>query len=222
VIDDAHLMNAEAQNAILKTLEEPPGDALIILVARNSQRLLETIRSRCQIIQFGLAGAKELEIMAKDLVSNGAIKSGENILKEAVDLSFGRPGRLVKFIADPSLIEKRQADAKEFARIVKSDLAEKFIYAAKVAESENLVEIIEVWQYYFHNLLLEALRGKKDETVTSAGEQKIQFAFSKVKANLLTPKKISDILKKIHALSVTLQTTNASPKLAIENLMLDL
>jgi len=226
VIDGAHLMNAEAQNALLKTLEEPPGDALIILIARNSQRLLETIRSRCQTMQFGLAGAKELEIMAKDLVSNGAIKSGEDILKEAVDLSFGRPGRLVKFIADPSLIEKRRADAKEFARIAKSDLAEKFIYAAKVAESENAVETIEIWQYYFRNLLLEALNPAKvapcDPARCDLGKTEPQFAFSKAKANPLTAEKISAILKKIHALSVTLQTTNASPKLAIENFMLDL
>ena len=243
VIDEAQLMNSEAQNALLKTLEEPPGEALIVLIARNSRQLLETIRSRCQTMQFGLAGAKELEIMAKELVLKNGNKSSEDVLKEAVELSFGRPGRLVKFIADPSLIEKRRADAKEFARIAKSDLAEKFIYAAKVAESENAVETIEIWQYHFRNLLLHSLSKPSENaggdstwvgpTQSAQGmlrgsnprkEVAAQFAFSKLKGgeNGLPTEKISAILKKIHALSVTLQTTNASPKLAIENFMLEL
>ena len=48
VIDEAELLEAEAQNALLKTLEEPPGGALLILVAADVDALLPTIRSRCQ------------------------------------------------------------------------------------------------------------------------------------------------------------------------------
>ena len=52
IVDGAETLNAAAQNAFLKTLEEPPGDALIILVTSMSQSLLPTIRSRCQEIRF--------------------------------------------------------------------------------------------------------------------------------------------------------------------------
>ena len=52
VIAEAELMNAEAQNAMLKTLEEPPNNSHIILIARSADGLLETIRSRCQLVQF--------------------------------------------------------------------------------------------------------------------------------------------------------------------------
>jgi len=45
-------MNVAASNAFLKTLEEPPGDALIILITAMPQGLLSTIRSRCQEITF--------------------------------------------------------------------------------------------------------------------------------------------------------------------------
>jgi len=52
VIDDAHLMNPNAQNAFLKTLEEPPPSALILLVTPAPGRLLPTVRSRCQSLQL--------------------------------------------------------------------------------------------------------------------------------------------------------------------------
>lgn len=52
VIDRAEQMNKESANAFLKTLEEPPPQTLIILLAEQTQQLLETIVSRCQIIRF--------------------------------------------------------------------------------------------------------------------------------------------------------------------------
>ncbi|MCH2210195.1 MAG: DNA polymerase III subunit delta' [Fuerstiella sp.] len=52
VINDAHRMTDEAANALLKTLEEPPVQALILLVTDNPETLLPTIRSRCQQVRF--------------------------------------------------------------------------------------------------------------------------------------------------------------------------
>ncbi len=52
IVDNAESMNAASSNAFLKTLEEPPGDALIILITAMPQGLLPTIRSRCQEIMF--------------------------------------------------------------------------------------------------------------------------------------------------------------------------
>jgi len=52
IVDNAESMNAASSNAFLKTLEEPPGDALIILITAMPQGLLPTIRSRCQEIPF--------------------------------------------------------------------------------------------------------------------------------------------------------------------------
>ncbi len=52
VINDADTMNDEAANALLKTLEEPPERAVILLIASNYDALLPTIRSRCQVVRF--------------------------------------------------------------------------------------------------------------------------------------------------------------------------
>ena len=52
VIDDANLMNEEGANAMLKTLEEPPPNSMLILIAENLDAMLSTIRSRCQLVRF--------------------------------------------------------------------------------------------------------------------------------------------------------------------------
>ncbi|HEV7280994.1 MAG TPA: DNA polymerase III subunit [Pirellulaceae bacterium] len=52
VIEDADALNEEGANCLLKTLEEPPRHATILLLAENEQRQLPTIRSRCQIVRF--------------------------------------------------------------------------------------------------------------------------------------------------------------------------
>ncbi len=53
VIDDAHTMNESAQNALLKSLEEPPPRSHVILVSSAPLGLRQTIRSRCQMLRFG-------------------------------------------------------------------------------------------------------------------------------------------------------------------------
>jgi DNA polymerase-3 subunit delta' len=53
VVDDAHTMNDAAQNALLKSLEEPPARSHVILVSSAPLGLLQTIRSRCQLVRFG-------------------------------------------------------------------------------------------------------------------------------------------------------------------------
>ncbi|RDY23623.1 DNA polymerase III subunit delta' [Romboutsia maritimum] len=52
IINQAEKMTVEAQNALLKTLEEPPGYAMIVLITKNKEAMLDTIKSRCEIIKF--------------------------------------------------------------------------------------------------------------------------------------------------------------------------
>lgn len=60
IIDDADKMNAEAANALLKTLEEPPETTYLFLITSRPDALLPTIRSRCQMIRFGPVPAEEI------------------------------------------------------------------------------------------------------------------------------------------------------------------
>lgn len=61
IIDDADLMTKEAQNCLLKTLEEPPKYAIIILVLSNESKILNTVKSRCMRIIFNKIKDEELE-----------------------------------------------------------------------------------------------------------------------------------------------------------------
>jgi DNA polymerase III subunit delta' len=61
VIDDAHLMTEQAQNALLKSLEEPPATSHVMLVTAAPQALLTTIRSRCQTLRLGGLPASQVE-----------------------------------------------------------------------------------------------------------------------------------------------------------------
>lgn len=224
LIDEAQAMNSEAQNCLLKTLEEPPGDSLIILIARNSRQLLETIRSRCEILRFSFVGEKEIEKYARQYCAASGGKLDDLQVKEAIKLSFGRPGRLIEFVADKGSMKLWQDREKEFAKVIKSELPEKFNYVKKIVEDENtdLVEMIEIWQFHFRNLMLETLRGKDRENIIQNQDRKPQFVFTKTKTIAYDLEKIVSILKKIHNLGVTLVMTNASPKLAIESFMLEI
>jgi DNA polymerase-3 subunit delta' len=61
IIDDAETLNIPAQNALLKTIEEPPPDTIIFLVTRSERALLDTIRSRTRPVRFAPLAAAEIE-----------------------------------------------------------------------------------------------------------------------------------------------------------------
>jgi DNA polymerase III subunit delta' len=66
IIDDAHTMNEQAANALLKSLEEPPATSHLILVTPSPQALLSTIRSRCQILRLGPLPTATVEAYLRD------------------------------------------------------------------------------------------------------------------------------------------------------------
>jgi DNA polymerase-3 subunit delta' len=69
VVEDAEVLTEEAQNAFLKTLEEPPADAVIILMAQRREDLLETIISRCQIVKFFVSvSEEEIDLFVKNFL----------------------------------------------------------------------------------------------------------------------------------------------------------
>jgi DNA polymerase-3 subunit delta' len=72
IVDDADTMNEASANAFLKTLEEPPARAVLLLIASNLAALLPTIRSRCQMVRFAPLDRKDIEalLVKQDLVQS--------------------------------------------------------------------------------------------------------------------------------------------------------
>lgn len=87
IIDDADCMTQEAQNCLLKTLEEPPEFVIIILIGSNESAFLNTIKSRCMIIKFSPIENDKLEEFLK---RNYGINSIEKNMLEAFQGSISK------------------------------------------------------------------------------------------------------------------------------------
>jgi DNA polymerase III subunit delta' len=101
IIDPATLMNLAAQNALLKTLEEPPQDSVLILIASNSGGLLPTLRSRCLRLSFS---PLRRDLLAGLLAAKGMNPETANFLAA---ISGGSPGVAMNIDIE-ELREKRQ------------------------------------------------------------------------------------------------------------------
>ena len=87
IIDEADAMLSEAQNALLKTLEEPPSASMFVLVTSRPDELLPTVRSRCQRLRFGRLSPGE--IAAVLMASHGFAAADAHAAASAADGSIG-------------------------------------------------------------------------------------------------------------------------------------
>jgi len=129
IIDDAADLQDHAEVALLKTLEEPPRHAVLLLVTPTPARLLETIRSRIQPLPFRAVPRAEIEAAL-------TTRFGANAARFAA-VAAGRPGVAIALATDEAVRNARAALEKEFYTLVASRLTERFAWAADLAESER-------------------------------------------------------------------------------------
>ncbi len=96
VIDDADTMNRNAQNALLKILEEPPKNALLILVCHRLGAIIPTIRSRCRVMNFNPLKKDELDDLMSKEVGGTVSDKDKNILNFLAQGSIGRAQKLIE------------------------------------------------------------------------------------------------------------------------------
>ncbi len=92
VISNAHALSREAQNTLLKTLEEPP-QGVMFLLCGNADGMLSTIISRCAVVRLGHCGYDEIEA---ELIKSGASAADARLYASLSCLSMGRGIRLFK------------------------------------------------------------------------------------------------------------------------------
>lgn len=198
IINEAHCLNLEAQNCFLKTLEEPKGKAILILVTEYPEALFPTILSRIQKISFFPVAKSEIKgfLLAQGLSDEKAEKIAQ--------LSIGKPGLAIEFLKDPQKLKNQDQKIKEIIKISKEDLFFRFQYVRDlILKKENLKEILEIWLRYFREILLEKIGGS---SVSS------QYSLNKLKR----------ILSVIERINFLINTTSVNQKLAIEQIMLEL
>jgi DNA polymerase III subunit delta' len=105
IIYEAHRMTADAQNAFLKTIEEPPKGVFIILLCEKLESILETIRSRCQIHKLQRLNHNELREFLNRKYKHLSLSE----VKAITSFSDGIPGRAERFIEDENFKEMRNS-----------------------------------------------------------------------------------------------------------------
>jgi DNA polymerase-3 subunit delta' len=91
IMEPAERMSVNAANSLLKTLEEPPGNAIIILLTENANILLPTIRSRCQLIRFSPLSLENISLL---LTRSGMTPDAATLLAPMSEGSMQRAGEL--------------------------------------------------------------------------------------------------------------------------------
>lgn len=151
IVDEAHKFTNEATNAFLKTLEEPKGNAIIILTANESKFLLKTLISRTQIVRFWPLKSETIE---KFLISR-CDANAENA-KRVSEISFGKPGLAIDFIKNKQKINERREKESVFWNFTEAPLPKKMIFVEDLfKKEENIENLLQFWLLCLRKRILE-------------------------------------------------------------------
>ena len=154
IINNCDTMTREAANSLLKTLEEPPAYAILILITNNESKLLVTIKSRCTKVAFKLlseAEIKEYFARQKDKISDNMVKQCE-----------GSIGIALKLKEDQEKYEKAE---EVISNLEKMDITQIWRNAEILYQSkEKIIDLLN----YMNVIFLEKLRTKQDMKYTKA------------------------------------------------------
>ena len=146
--------SAAAQNAMLKTLEEPTSRTILLVTASRSEDLLSTIASRCEVI---LLRSASLEEVADSLENEPGATRGE--AEKIARLSGGCYGQALSMLQNPEIVERNNNLIDGLLRVMAAPLRDRFAYAEelttrKTSSRENLHTAIRVWISFWRVVLL--------------------------------------------------------------------
>ncbi len=215
ILDGAELLNTAAANALLKTLEEPPVNVLLLLLTSNEDSLLSTIKSRCRFLYLKPVAKSEL---ADKLVAGYA--AAPEMAEQLARLSRGCLGQAVNALRDGQILEQREADLERLEEVCEGGLDARFNYAAELAARFNrdrdaTRELLYLWLRWWRDLLL----------IKEGAEQYVHNADRiiplRLQATRLTTAQVVAFIKRLN-LTLEALDRNANARLALEVLMLNL
>ena len=214
IIDGAGSMTTDAANALLKTLEEPPPGVLFLLLSEDEEALLPTIRSRCQTLPL-------LPMARQQMIDS--LFERRSVPKEEADtlfrLSRGCLGWALHALDDPQILEQRLADLERMRETIGAGLTTRFSYANEVAalfssDRPAARELLALWLRWWRDLLL--VKENAEEYLHNADLAEELRAH----AETLTVSQIAAFIRRLQG-TMTALDANASPRLALETLMLN-
>lgn len=170
IINDCEKLNLSTQSSLLKLLEEPKNDFLIILVSTNPQKLLKTIRSRIIPIRFTKPSKKDLV----DFIEKKYQKDIKN-LEYLINLSEGKPAKLINFIENQEALKIKENNVQIYKNILKgnfvqqSNIIKNIVSNLKEKDEEKnlskknyLKNIVNDWLSFIENDLYSSVQNKED------------------------------------------------------------
>ncbi len=211
IVDDADKLNPAAGNALLKTLEEPRDNTLIVLLSSRPDMLLSTIRSRCQRLPFSRIERKRLlEVLCEQLDLD---ETEAHILASLAEGSFkkalGKDREL--------FVRTRRELLRTLTGLTSGSVLPLLEFAEKLAQDKDVLpDIIEIFQSFYRDLLLYRHGRSQDELVNIDLLNKIH--------RVSNAESTSSILGKLTALDAVGRqlTRNVNRQLAVEVLLLRL
>lgn len=164
IIDDADGLSDEAQNALLKTLEEPRQDSIIILIVPNEETLLPTIVSRTQVVRFGPLTDEEI----KQIVPTAS--------DEQIAASGGSAGKVKDWVEMPVRWEDEKAIRLFWRNVRTANVKTKFEWAGKYKERGEAIDFIRTGMLVWEEML-------PDERV-ARGLARMQMTVQQIRDNV--------------------------------------
>lgn len=139
IVDNCQDMNVQSANALLKTLEEPTGSTILILIS-SSRQLPKTIFSRCQVLYFSRA--------SQGLMQEFAVQRGMAANDVLIAASNGAFGRLVVLSQSPEKFKQSLAYEEQLQHMVNSALGDRLLQLKALAdlETSEIVEMFDAWK----------------------------------------------------------------------------
>ncbi len=150
IIDEAEKMTVQAQNAILKTIEEPPAYSVIIFLTNNDEIFLPTIISRCIVFKFRpIRNSVIMDYLIR------RYKLPEYEAKMCASYAQGRVGRAVDLVTSDNFIKIRDEALSLVKNVYNYDVADLIDAVKRVAEYKiNITDYIDIIEMWFRDVLL--------------------------------------------------------------------
>lgn len=203
--------NRQAANALLKTLEEPPPQVILMLTAESTDQLLPTIVSRCEVIRLRPISSG---VIKEGLQTNWQVPPEEAGL--LTHLSSGRPGYTFQLYQNPGKLSLRRTWLDELFNLLSANRVERFEYAEIMAKDAKILpEKLKIWQAIWRDVMLRS--SNSSSLITNIDYQEIVDQL----ANDLGQEKAHNLVVAVEQIFDHLDH-NVNPRLALEVFMLDL
>ena len=215
LIPDFQRATLGASNALLKSLEEPPARAILILTADARESLLETIASRCEVVRLRPMPIKDL---AKELQASHGLSEEES--RKLAQLSGGRAGTALNYLHDEDLLEKYNSALEQLEEILSLNLRGRLKFVEKLQRAKGQARdtysfLIATWLTFWRDVLI-CSEASEVPLVNLGLENLVRRTAAE-----LSLQGVADILKK-HEEALTMLDQYVNPRLILENLLLNM